>query len=232
MLKLGILHRLLAAQVQAGHAHEENITVSFTENNLDAFESRALLDKPDVAALDLELLGDTPLQTIAKLREHTGIDTVLVIYSFAKWSLIESLRKAGIRIVKAPISLRLLHSTLLDLVVKNIMSESQQKKQEENNPPPKRYTPMQLAQLQQIQSAIDCECPNHLADLVLALDAFEEYSRKCKNKNDKDAEMHTLLYRETAKARRIMEDALSKLCVHENIVLSKEGDEEWLVNSD
>ncbi len=231
MLKLGILHRLLAEQVQAGYAKEENIQVIFTENNLNAFVSRALLEKPDVAALDLELLGDMPLQTIADLHQRTGIETLLVIYSFAKWSLIDSLRKAGIRIIKAPVSLRLLHSTLLDLVVKNIMSESQQRKLEENNPPSKRYTAVQLAQLQQIQSAVDCECPNHLADLVLSLDAFEEYSRKCKNKNDKDAEMHALLYRETAKARRIMEDALGKLCVHENIVLSKIMDEESVVDN-
>jgi len=221
MLKLGILHQLLAEQVQAGHSAEENIEVSFTENTLDAFVSRALLDAPDVAVLDLELLGDTPLQTIANLRERTGIETVSVIYTFAKWSLIESLRKDSVRIVKAPVSLRLLHSTLLDLVVKNIMDVSRQKKQDEFNPPPKRYTQNQLAQLQQIQSSIDCECPNHLADLVLSLNAFEEYSLKCKNKDDKDAEMHALLYRETAKARRIMEDVLGKLCVHENIVLSK-----------
>jgi len=41
-------------------------------------------------------------------------------------------------------------------------------------PAPRRYDDVQLASLQEIRSTVQCECPNQVADLVLALAAFEQ----------------------------------------------------------
>ena len=78
-------------------------------------------------------------------------------------------------------------------------------------------SPAQLGRLQEVRSTIQCECTNHVASIVLALSEFETYSRDCFNKNDADAAMHAHLYRETGRARRVMEEALVALCRHENI---------------
>ena len=58
---------------------------------------------------------------------------------------------------------------------------------------------------------VKCECPNHLAELITSLNAFEQYSEHCENRNKEDAAMHMLLHVTTAKARRMLEDALNHL---------------------
>lgn len=82
---------------------------------------------------------------------------------------------------------------------------------------PPLLSPAQLGRLQEVRSALQCECTNHVAGIVLALSEFETYSRDCFNKNEADAAMHAHLYRETGRARRVMEEALVALCRFENI---------------
>ena len=62
-----------------------------------------------------------------------------------------------------------------------------------------------------------------VAELVLSLGMFEDYSAKCRNKDDADAAIHRMLYEETARARAIMEEALTKLCRHEQIDVDRIG---------
>ena len=83
--------------------------------------------------------------------------------------------------------------------------------------PQRRYTDEQLARLLEISSAIDCECPNHLAKIVEGLIAFELYSKDCENRNEEDAKIHAMLYRRTSQARAIMEEALEELVVFEKL---------------
>lgn len=66
---------------------------------------------------------------------------------------------------------------------------------------------------------MDCECPNHLSEILLQLGSFEDYSAACENRNQADAAIHAALHRATGQARAIMEEALAQLLVHERIVL-------------
>lgn len=68
-----------------------------------------------------------------------------------------------------------------------------------------------------MRSAVKCECPNHLADLVERLQTFEQYSKDCENRDDEDARVHRALWFATARARRMMEDALVELAKHEGL---------------
>lgn len=82
---------------------------------------------------------------------------------------------------------------------------------------PVRYTVAQLGRLQEVVSALKCECPNHLAGILTSLSAFEEYSKNCKNLNREDAAIHAYLFRETSRARYLMQEALRVLCSYEKI---------------
>jgi len=77
-----------------------------------------------------------------------------------------------------------------------------------------------LGKLQEITSVIECECPNQVSTIVNSLSSFEEYSKKCTNRNAKDAEIHKLLFEKTSQARVIMEEALKAICDFEDIVIS------------
>lgn len=84
---------------------------------------------------------------------------------------------------------------------------------------PRLFSRAQLGRLQEIQSAVRCECPSHLSELVTSLAAFEEYSRGCENRDAEDAKLHAHLYKQTSRARRLMEEALLALCQYEQIEL-------------
>jgi hypothetical protein len=82
-----------------------------------------------------------------------------------------------------------------------------------------RYSHRQLGQLLEITSQVQCECPNQLAGIVLALQDYERYTADCENRNEADAAIHQMLYQETIRARAIMEEALARLCAFENITV-------------
>ena len=76
-----------------------------------------------------------------------------------------------------------------------------------------------LAKVSRMDSAVNCECPRHLAELLGALGSFEEYSAACEDRNEEDAMVHAMLHRTTARARRSLEEALDHLMKAEGIEL-------------
>jgi Predicted transcriptional regulators len=85
--------------------------------------------------------------------------------------------------------------------------------------PQRRFSDAQLAQLVSQPSGIQCQCPHHLAEILAALTAFEDYSAGCQNRDDDDAALHATLSRATARARCVMEQALECVLRHERIEL-------------
>ncbi|ALG66911.1 hypothetical protein [Beggiatoa leptomitoformis] len=213
MATFAILHEALAEQAK----HEtalSSLTLVCAEKELATFRQQISAHQSELLILDLTLLGENPLETIHTFKEQAQATTIIVIYAFAKWELIQQLITNGVRIIKAPINFRLLQASLF-----NTFSTTMNPKIATAPIPTFRYSANELSRLQEIKSGVDCECPNHLADLVLSLQSFEDYSQRCQNKNEKDAAIHAMLHRKTAQARVLMEEALTELCRHENIVL-------------
>ena len=63
------------------------------------------------------------------------------------------------------------------------------------------------------------KCPNHLAELIINLTAFEHYSLECANRNDDDARLHMQLNQSAGAARMILEESLARLMEIEGIVV-------------
>ena len=82
---------------------------------------------------------------------------------------------------------------------------------------PRRFNAQQLANLARITSSIVCECPQHLAQLVTDLSAFEIYSANCVSRGDDDEALHRYLHKTTAAARAMIEAALERVAKAENL---------------
>lgn len=199
--------------------------------------------RPTILALDIELLGDDPLAEAEGLGTAAGARLVLVIHRFAPREVLREIARRGVRPVKAPIRLSALRTHMTSVIVREILGDDAQltapagpacpvpaprgARRPAAPPalsgldeiPPPRFSRAQLARLAEIQSSVECECPNHLSELLQQLGAFEEYSRACSSRDDADARVHAMLARSTARARTIVEDALAQLLVHERIVL-------------
>lgn len=93
--------------------------------------------------------------------------------------------------------------------------------------PPRRWDDATLADFANLSPTIACECPRHVAELLMQISHFEAYSAECEHRNAADAELHAYL-RQVATASRIrFEAALEHVALHEGLLLpslAKAGD--------
>jgi hypothetical protein len=79
-----------------------------------------------------------------------------------------------------------------------------------------------LAEIAGLSSTIACECPKHVADLLIQLSAFEAYSAQCVHRSPADAQLHAHLQLISGRARALLEGALERVVLHEGLVLRGE----------
>ena len=60
-----------------------------------------------------------------------------------------------------------------------------------------------------------------LAELVLSLRAFEDYSAQCEDRNPADAALHRYLWRSAGQARALFEEAMERVADAEGIDLDQ-----------
>lgn len=227
VLKLAMLGDTFAAQVRENPQALKDLEVVWVGRALEAFQAEVPARRPDVLVLDIPDLAKVTEGYIAQLLELTYARRAIVTYRFAQRALVAV--QAGnprVRMLQGPLSLSLLRAHVFLVALDDTLPKkggSGEGKMSSVTPPPvprpPRYTPEQLGRLMEISSVVQCECPNHLAQLVSGLQAFEDYSKACENRDDKDREVHALLYRKTATAREVMEEALAALVKHERIQL-------------
>ena len=85
--------------------------------------------------------------------------------------------------------------------------------------PPRRWDDAALADFAGLSTTIACECPRHVAELLMQLSHFEAYSAECRHRNAADAEMHVYLQQVAAASRARFETALEHVALHEGLVL-------------
>lgn len=228
MVTLAILHQTLPIYMEQDPPEEsKHLEVVLKASDLDVFREGLRDVQPRVLVLDLPLLGSDPQAVVKALEEAVKPTLTMIVYAFAKWELVEALRGDRRHVLRAPISVRALRANLIHLIVRSLLGDSEKTSapapvaREPSLPtadaPKRRFDDVQLAHLQEIIPNVDCECPNQVADLVLALNAFENYSHECKNRNADDAKVHAMLARATGHARALMELAMTELCEFEKI---------------
>lgn len=85
--------------------------------------------------------------------------------------------------------------------------------------PPRRWDDAALADMAGLSSTIACECPQHVAELLMRLSHFEAYSAQCEQRSPADAELHAWLGQIAAQARASFEEALERIAQHEGLLL-------------
>lgn len=76
-----------------------------------------------------------------------------------------------------------------------------------------------LSQFAGLSSAVSCECPSHLAELLLQVSTFEKYSSECANRSAADARLHAYLQHVAGSARMLFEKALEQVAIAEGLPL-------------
>ena len=81
--------------------------------------------------------------------------------------------------------------------------------------PARRFDDAALTKFAGLSSGIACECPGHVAELLMQISNFESYSAGCISRSPADALLHAYLQRVAGTARILFETALQRVAVEE-----------------
>jgi DNA-binding transcriptional MerR regulator len=85
--------------------------------------------------------------------------------------------------------------------------------------PARRFDDATLTEFAGLSSSVGCECPSHLAELLMQVASFERYSASCASRSPADAELHAYLQRVAGAARMLFEAALERVATAEGLAL-------------
>lgn len=168
----------------------------------------------DVLVVDLAVLGATPVPALSSLIDRVQPASTVVTTSLIARPLRQQLAGLGVRLVQQPVSVRDLRQTLLDAFVQSGHASPSVPSDE---PVPPRFSDGVLEQLLNTRSDLLCECPTHVASLVIAMRQFEVYSQNCASETEEDAALHSDLARESGRMRERLEELLIRVCEHDGI---------------
>jgi hypothetical protein len=177
----------------------------------------------DLLVAELPTLQPDTATRLLSLMRVLGVTHAVVLYGFGPEAVAQRLRRAGCRLQRLPLD----DAALQALVGENVASPADQPHVTPAAPlpapagavPPRRFDDEVLAQLAAASSTVACECPRHVAELVMLLGHFETYSAECVNRGPDDAALHTHLQRVAGTARAMFEDALLRVAEAESLPL-------------
>ncbi|MEW5738236.1 MAG: hypothetical protein AB1938_04885 [Myxococcota bacterium] len=217
MLRLACLGSQFVGQLREQRL--DDVEVVWLGTDAERFREEVPRLQPHAVVIDFaEMASETNLRaTLDELKPELTI----VTYDFARRKFLRDLQaSAGARVLQSPVTIELLRAHLAPFALRHKLRPSEAPRPESPQREEMRFSREQLGRLMEIPSSIQCECPNHIAQLVEKLQAFELYSRDCQSRDAKDAQVHAALYATTQIARREMEKALALVIEHERIDLA------------
>jgi len=144
-----------------------------------------------------------------------------VLFSFATDAVCEALATAGTALLREPQPDAVVAQWLHSLAVVTTAPQPAADKPAPVTGPetPRRWDDAALADFAGLSSTVACECPRHVAELLMQLSHFEAYSAECEHRSVADAELHTYLRQVAYSARASFEAALEHVALHEGLLL-------------
>jgi DNA-binding transcriptional MerR regulator len=186
----------------------------------------------DVLLVHVSGLHEGDLADLQAAARAIGAPRLAVFYGFASAAIGEAFAGAGVALLREPRDDAALGSWLKGLGETTApMSARSTEPIDRTAPvtdpmlaalgpvPPRRYNDATLADFAGLSSTIACECPRHLAELLMQLSHFEAYSAQCRNRSPADAELHAYLGQVAGASRSLFESALERVAVLEGLMV-------------
>lgn len=189
----------------------------------DAAEAAAALRGGSIDALLVHepRLHDGWLSSLQAAVPLLAVLPKAVLYRFAAESTCTALAAAGTALLREP-----QNDTVLGQWLQGVLQAVPPAPVAARSPaqplpalPPRRWDDAALADFAGLSSTIACECPRHVAELLMQLSHFEAYSAECRHRSPADAELHAYLQQVAATSRARFEAALEHVALHEGLIL-------------
>ncbi len=226
LLRVAAMGVALPVRLRDGAAESIGLDVAVAEARPAAFAAACRQARPDLLLLEYPTLHTDTVQEIADLLATSRATRAVVVFGFARKPVVASLlERHPVTALRAPVGLPELQLACQAIPALGSLPRAAGRQDDARSPesagepvPPVRFSPAELERFSASSSTVACECPRHLAELVMALSAFETYSAQCIDLSPQDAELHGWLYRETGRARAIMEAALERIARHDGLI--------------
>ncbi len=161
----------------------------------------------DTVVIETDTIPPTLTDKLAEVRQQ--VTDLLVVYRFASSAALHALSAAQVRVVQGHVND---NDLLLNLSVDADSVDIQRPRQ--------RFSMEELARIASLSPGLQCECPNHIATILMDISAFERYSSECVDSDPESAALHAELGAISARARGLFEDALVAVAAADGISLS------------
>ncbi len=216
---VAVLGEALPARLRAHDDQVQGLELLTLTRDPDAFARTVSERHPDVIVLEYPTLKGRVVREVNRLLQISRARRALVVYAFAKRDTARRLRSSRIVPLRAPVDLYDLQAWCLNQPMPEQPVTDPAANEILEPAPARRYDAEALSRIAGLSTTVKCECPHHLAELVFALRAFEDYSAECENTSDADAALHAYLNNATGHARAILESALARIITAEGIDL-------------
>jgi MerR family transcriptional regulator, light-induced transcriptional regulator len=176
--------------------------------------------RADALLVELPSLQRETPQTIRTLARLIGAQHIVVEYGYASRQHEQDMRALGCQLVRAPMTMDELN-TLCGAMRPSVEADGTIALKHNYAAPPRRFDNKALAEIATTSVALNCECPHHIADLLVRLGNFETYSAECESRSPADGALHQYLTQITGNARAMMEIALERVVEAEGLALPK-----------
>jgi len=234
---VALLDPPLEAQIrEAAGGEGEGLHLLLSADSLQELEFWLLeRSAPVVVVAALPRMGSDPVESTCRILGMPCVSGILLLHDFVPRRILSRLGATGARLLRGRPEVASVTRWAREMAEGPSLPATPSRETGKANgngntkplrggeapaaPPPRAFTDVELGRLREVETAVDCECPNHLAFIISSLVAFEEYCRECENRDARDAEIHAHLGRETGRARAVMDQALLFLCREEGIEL-------------
>lgn len=161
----------------------------------------------DVLLVHAATLQPDSADELLLLAQQWPLARVIVLYGFAPEPVVERLRDLGVDMHREPLSCAEIGSLLVGSTDTHRAS------------PSRRFDDAALAHFASLSTNVACECPRHVAEIVMQLSAFETYSGQCASRSPADARLHAYLADVAGSARAMFEAALERVARVEGLAI-------------
>ena len=201
---------ILATNIRLARARfPQTLNLEFVPQSAEQW----LTDPPE-AKVDETLVVECPTlnqKSTEKLIERAATQPVVAVYGYLTRNQLTALEQADILCLRAPVSAATLRDALFIAAPQPAPPPSP--------PGEPRFDDATLARVAALTPAIKCECPQHVAELLQRLAAFERYSATCEEQEPGDRQLHEYLKQVAGSSRSLFEDALERVALAEGLEL-------------
>ena len=217
-LRVGVIGGSLARRIAASGREGRDIVILYSSPQLEPAIAPPAESGVEVLLIEISELHESALSSILLARAACDAPAVVVLYRFAASATIRALREQGCLAARIPADV----NELLPLCHAALAGERLAAPALLPVPQP-RFDEDTLQTINATGNGVACECPKHLAEVLMVMGSFERYSAQCASRHEDDARLHQDLQMAAGHARAILETAMEQLARAEGLVLGRGG---------